>query len=159
MEVFLVAVTERTNRIANTTQEMIEAQRQSYETLTDGFIEFHKRNVRFFQNWMTGGADYLRKQAQHNQRTAEAFAESARAQQEGLRKLGEDWIGLYEDAASASVSYVREGVQNAQEATQEGSWKKAWDELDHRRNPEGRFGPGEIWDESAHTRDTEGQFT
>jgi hypothetical protein len=115
-----VAVTERTNRIANITQDVTEAQRQSYETLTDGFIEFHKRNVRFLQNWLTGGADHLRNQAEHNQRAVEAFAGSARAQQECMRKLGEEWIGLYEDAAS----YAREGMQNAQEETQGGPRKK-----------------------------------
>jgi hypothetical protein len=186
---------------------MIEAQRQTYETMADSFIGFQKRNVeffqsgqdlaelqehnaevardlvgsmgstnfmtngtkvmelgqrnaQFFQSWITGGVDYLHNQAEHNQRSAEAFAESARAQQEGLRKLGEEWVSLYEDAASSSASYAEEGVQDAQEETQEGPQKKEWDELDHRRNSaDGRFGPGEEWDESVHTRDTEGQFT
>ena len=131
-----MTVNQRTDRIANTTQDMIEAQRQTYETMTDSFIGFQKRNVeffqsgqdlaelqehnaevardlvgsmgstnfvtnctkvmelgqrnaQFFQSWITGGVDYLRNQAQHNQKTAEAFVKSAREQQEGLRKLGE----------------------------------------------------------------------
>jgi hypothetical protein len=41
--------------------------------------------------------DYLRNQAEDNQRAAEAFARSARDQQEGLRKLGEDYVGLAEE--------------------------------------------------------------
>lgn len=148
-----MTVNQRTDRIANITQEMIEAQRQSYEALTDSFIAFQKRNVRFFQSGTSSGADYL-----HNQRAAEAFAESARAQQEGLRKLGEEWVGLYEDAATSLAFHAEEAA--GQDKTQEGPQKKAWDELDHRRNAaDGRFGPGEEWDESAHTRDTEGQFT
>lgn len=153
-----MTVNERTDRMANTTQEMIEAQRQSYEALMDSFIEFQKRNVQFaqsgmdlaklqeenyravrdfwtsgmrmmelqqrnvqfFQSWMSGGDDYLRNQAEHNQSAAEAFAESARVQQEGLRKLGEDWVGLYEDTASTSRSYAEEGMENARQATQQG---------------------------------------
>lgn len=153
-----MTVNQRTDRIANTTQEMIEAQRQTYEALTDSFIEFQKRSVRFaqsgadlanlqeensrvvrdfwtngsklielqqrnmqfFQSWMTGGVDYLRNQAEHNQRAAEAFAESVRAQQESLRKLGEDWTGLYEELASTSRSHAEEGVQNARQATEQG---------------------------------------
>lgn len=153
-----MTVNQRTDRIANITQDMMEAQRQPYEALTDSFIEFQKHNVRFFQSWLISGVDYLRNQAEHNQRAAEAFVESARSQQEGLRKLGREWVGLYEDAATSLASHAEEAV--SQEKTQDGPQKKAWDELDHRRNAaDGRFGPGEEWDESAHTRDTEGQFT
>jgi hypothetical protein len=146
---------------------MIEAQRQTYETMTDSFIGFQKRNVeffqsgqdlaelqehnaevardlvgsmgstnfvtngtkvmelgqrnaQFFQSWITGGVDYLRNQAQHNQKTAEAFVKSAREQQEGLRKLGEAYSGLYEEVAQSSRSYAEEGVKNAQQATRQG---------------------------------------
>jgi hypothetical protein len=155
------------DRIANVTQDMIEAQRQTYETMTDSFIGFQKRNVeffqsgqdlaelqehnaevardlvgsmgstnfvtngtkvmelgqrnaQFFQSWITGGVDYLRNQAQHNQKTAEAFVKSAREQQEGLRKLGEAYSGLYEEVAQSSRSYAEEGVKNAQQATRQG---------------------------------------
>ena len=152
-----MSISQRMDRVANTTQEMVEAQRRSYEALTDSFIEFQKRNVRFvqsgfgglglqednlraaqewwkgadlmqlqqrninfLQSWMSGGADYLRNQAEHNQRAAEEFARSARAQQESLRKLGEDWMGVYEEMASTSRSYAEEGMHNAQQATRQG---------------------------------------
>lgn len=162
-----MATSKRMDRIANTTQDMIEAQRRTYEAATDSFIEFQKRNVRFvqsgmdlaelqehnasaarnimnsmgsmnfvssglklvelqqrnarfFQSWLTGGVDYLRNQAEHNQRAAEAFAESAHKQQESLRKLGEDYFGLYEEAVSTSRSYAEEGMKNAQQATRQG---------------------------------------
>jgi uncharacterized membrane-anchored protein YhcB (DUF1043 family) len=155
------------DRIANTTQDMIEAQRRTYEAMTESFIEFQKRNVRFvqsgqdlgelgehnadaardlantmssgnftsagtkmmelgqrnaqfFQSWMTGGVNYLRNQAEHNQKAAEAFAKSAHEQQEGLRKLGEDYAGLYEEMAQSSRSYAEEGMKNAQQATRQG---------------------------------------
>ncbi len=152
-----MSISKRMDRIANTTQEMVEAQRRSYEAITDSFIELQKRNVRFaqsgfgglglqednlraaqewwkgadlmqlqqrninfLQSWMSGGADYLRNQAEHNQRTAEEFAKSARAQQESFRKLGEDWMGVYEEIATTSRSYAEEGMQNAQQATRQG---------------------------------------
>ena len=159
-----MATSQRMDRIANTTQELIESQRRSYEAMADSFIAFQKRNVRFmqsgrdlaelqrenaqaardslssasfwtdgsklselqqrnvqfFQSWLTGGVDYLRNQAEHNQQAAEAFARSARAQQESLRKLGEDFFGLYEEMAQSSRSYAEEGMKNAQQATYQG---------------------------------------
>lgn len=156
-----MATSQKMDRIANTTQDLIESQRRSYEAITDSFIAFQKRNVRFlqsgadlaklqeenlraasnfqnfwangsklvelqqrnvrfFQSWLTSGVDYLRHQAEDNQRAAEAFAESARNQQESLRKLGEDYFGLYEEIASTSRSYAEEGMKNAQQATRQG---------------------------------------
>lgn len=162
-----MATSKKMDRIANVTQDMIESQRQTYETMTDSFIGFQKRNVeffqsgqdlaelqehnaevardlvgsmgstnfmtngtkvmelgqrnaQFFQSWITGGVDYLRNQAQHNQKTAEAFVKSAREQQEGLRKLGEAYSGLYEEVAQSSRSYAEEGMKNAQQATRQG---------------------------------------
>jgi hypothetical protein len=46
-----------------------------------------QRNARFAQNWLREGAEALREQTEYNLRTAEAFARSARKQQEGLRTL------------------------------------------------------------------------
>lgn len=162
-----MATSKKMDRIANVTQDMIESQRQTYETMADSFIGFQKRNVeffqsgqdlaelqehnaevardlvgsmgstnfmtngtkvmelgqrnaQFFQSWITGGVDYLRNQAQHNQKTAEAFVKSAREQQEGLRKLGEAYSGLYEEMAQGSRSYAEEGMKNAQQATRQG---------------------------------------
>jgi polyhydroxyalkanoate synthase len=79
--------------------------------------------------------------------------------------MGSDQYPPIEDAPGTYVREMREddgdreGAQLTQGAPQEGPRKKAWDEADHRRNFEGRFGPGEEWDESAHTRDDGGQFT
>lgn len=153
-----MAIRERMDRMANTSQEAIEAQRRTYETMADSLIELQKRNVRFMQSgfgglglaednlraaqewwkgsvdpmqlqqrninflqsWMSGGAEYLRNQAEHNQQVAEEMAKSARAQQESLRKLGEDWMGVYEEMLSETRSYAEEGMQNAQQATRQG---------------------------------------
>lgn len=162
-----MATSKKMDRIANISQDMIEAQRKTYEAMTDSFIGFQKRNVeffqsgqdiaelqehnaevardlvssmgstnfvangtkvmelgqrnaQFFQSWITGGVDYLRHQAEHNQKAAESFAKSAREQQESLRKLGEEYSGLYEEMAQSSRSYAEEGVKNAQQATRQG---------------------------------------
>jgi polyhydroxyalkanoate synthase subunit PhaC len=75
---------------------------------------------------------------------------------------------LYPPLEDAPGTYVREtssthaeaASQDGQEVTTQGyPRKKEWDEADHRRNFEGRFGPGEEWDESTHTRDEKGRFT
>lgn len=153
-----MATREKMDRMANNAQDVIEAQRRSYEALTDSFIAFQKRNVRFIQSgfggfglqednlraaqewwksdtdlaelqqrnakfaqsWMNGGAEYLKDQAEHNQRAAEELAKSAREQQENLRKLGEDLVGIYQALLSNSRDYAEEGVKTAQQATQRG---------------------------------------
>ncbi len=83
-------------------------------------------------------------------------------------RMGSDQYPPLEDAPGTYVKETRAthaeiagqaGQEVAQEATQGSPWKKEWDEANHRRNPEGRFGPGEVWDESTHTRDEEGRFT
>lgn len=92
------------------------------------------------------------------------WLEQRSGEQTDARRVGSDRYSPLEDAPGTYVRETRsahtEAVgQTEQEAPQEGPRKKEWDEADHRRNPEGRFGPGEVWDESTHTRDSGGQFT
>lgn len=141
-----------------TAQGIAEAQRRSFEALTDNFVSFQRRNIRlaqggleflklqesnaraardlwtsgmrfmelqqrnfgFAQSWLNNGMELLRGQAEDNGRTAEAFAESVREQQEGLRKLSEEWLGAYERMFASSASYAQEGLRSAQRATQQG---------------------------------------
>ena len=151
------------------TQEIVEAQRESYEALAENFaasgqqgmkfaeeglevlklqensakavqewwsngvklLELQQRNVRFAQNWMSGGIGLLQEQTERNQRTAEIFAESVQKQQEGFRKLTEDWAGTYRDFFSRSPfspfsfmsygrSYVQEGLKAAEQVSRQG---------------------------------------
>ncbi len=46
---------------------------------------------------MTGGAEGLREQTEHNVRTVQAFARGARKQQEGFRTLTQQFVGAYND--------------------------------------------------------------
>jgi polyhydroxyalkanoate synthase len=90
------------------------------------------------------------------------WLEQRSGEQTDAPRIGSDQYPPLEDAPG---TYVRETratqavSQSGQETTQEGPRKKEWDEADHRRNPGGRFGPGEKWDESTHMRDSEGRFT
>ena len=82
-------------------------------------MQLQQRNAEFVQDWFSGGVEALREQTEHNLRTADAFARSARKQQEGLQTLGREWASAYQNFFSPFV-YVREGLKNAQEATRQG---------------------------------------
>jgi hypothetical protein len=79
--------------------------------------------------------------------------------------MGSDQYPPIEDAPGTYVREMHgdgvesEGAQVTQETSQGDPREKEWDESEHQRNFEGRFGPGEVWDESTHTRDAKGRFT
>ena len=121
----LVEITRNIDRMTRTAHEMTEAQRDSYEALTENLAAFQRRsvgfaqeglrfiklqeenakaaqqwfatsmrlaqlqqrNLGFAQEWLREGADAVREQIEHNLRTAEALARSARKRQEGFRAL------------------------------------------------------------------------
>jgi hypothetical protein len=154
----LVAITTNVNNMTRTAREMTEAQRDSYEALTEnlaafqrrsvglaqeglGFIKLQEENARaaqqwfassvrvaqlqqrslgFVQDWLREGAEALREQTEHNVRTAEAFARSARKQQEGFRAVAQGWTEAYEGFFFSPFSYAQEGLRAAQEATEQG---------------------------------------
>jgi hypothetical protein len=82
--------------------------------------QLQQRNVRFAQNWLREGAEALREQTEHNLRTAEAFARSARKQQEGFRALAEGWADAYEGFFFSPFNYAQEGLRTIQQATEQG---------------------------------------
>lgn len=63
--------------------------------------------------------NFWRKQAEQNARTAEVLAQSASEQQEGFRKLAQQWTGIYEDFFSSWISSSQEGLKSAQQVTQQ----------------------------------------
>jgi hypothetical protein len=79
-----------------------------------------QRNVRFAQNWLREGAEALREQTEHNLRTAEAFARSARKQQEGFRALAQGWADAYEGFFFSPFNYAQEGLRTIQQTTEQG---------------------------------------
>jgi hypothetical protein len=146
------------DKMTHTAREMTEAQRDSWEALTENLaaaqrrsvglaqdgMEFlrlqeqnakaaeqwlassmrvaqlQQRNARFAQNWLREGAEALREQTEHNLRTAEAFARSARKQQEGFRALAQGWTDAYEGFFSSPFDYAQEGLRTLQQATEQG---------------------------------------
>ena len=145
------------DKMTRTALEMTEAQRDSWEALTENLaaaqrrgvglaqdgMEFlrlqeqnakaaeqwlassmrvaqlQERNVCFAQNWLREGAEALREQAEHNLRTAEAFARSARKQQEGFRALAQGWTDAYEGFFSP-FNYVQRSLRTLKQATEQG---------------------------------------
>jgi hypothetical protein len=152
-----VTITTSMDRMTGTAGEMAEAQRDSYEALTENFaasqrrsvglaqdgleflrlqednaratqewvanaarlVQLQQRNLEFVQKWMTGGAEALREQTEHNVRTVEAFARGARKQQEGFRTLTQQWAGAYRNFFSP-FAYAQEDFETAQRATRQG---------------------------------------
>ena len=155
-----VATTTNIDRMARTAQEMTEAQRDSYEALTENLatsqrrtvglandglkffrlqqsnvraaqewfangvrlLQLQQRNAEFVRGWTSEAVEAVREQTEHNVRTAEAFARSARKQQEGLQTLAQEWTGAYRDFFSP-FAYARQatqqGLRTAQQATQQ----------------------------------------
>jgi hypothetical protein len=160
----MLVATANVDKITRTAQEITEAQRDSWEALTENLaaaqrrsvglaqdgMEFLKlqeqnakaaeqwlasslrvarlqqRNARFAQNWLREGAEALREQTEHNLRTAEAFARSARKQQEGFRALAQGWTDTYEGFFSSPFNYVQEGLKTLQQATEQGLKTSQW---------------------------------
>jgi hypothetical protein len=153
-----VATTTSVDKITRSARKISEAQRDSWEALTENLaaaqrrsvglaqdgMEFLKlqeqnakaaeqwlassmrvarlqqRNARFAQNWLRGGAEALREQTEHNLRTAEAFARSARKQQESFRALTLGWTDAYEGFFSSPFHYAQEGLKTLRQATEQG---------------------------------------
>jgi hypothetical protein len=82
-------------------------------------LRLQQRNAEFARGWTGDAVDALREQAEHNARTAEAFARVVSEQQESFRTLAQGWAGAYRDFFSP-FAYVREGMKVFQSATQQG---------------------------------------
>ena len=82
-------------------------------------LQLQGRNAEFVQNWTNDAVEVVREQAEHNARTAEAFARATSRQQEGFRTLGRGWVGAYTEFFSP-FAYARQGMRAFQDATRQG---------------------------------------
>ena len=82
--------------------------------------QLQQRSLGFVQDWVQEGAEALREKTEHNVRTAEAFARSARKQQEGFRALAQGWTEAYEGFFFSPFNYAQEGLRTLQQATDQG---------------------------------------
>ena len=83
-------------------------------------MQLQQRNADFAQNWLGGGVEALREQTGQNLRAADLLVRNARKQQEGLKTIGQQWAGAYQDFFTPFASYAREGLRTAQQATEQG---------------------------------------
>src|ERR671916_256672 len=82
-------------------------------------LQLQQKNAEFVQSWTGDAVEVVREQAEHNARTAEAFARAAGRQQEAFRTLTRGWVGAYTDFFSP-FAYARQGMRAFQQATQQG---------------------------------------
>jgi hypothetical protein len=82
-------------------------------------LQLQGRNAEFVQGWAGDAVEVVREQAEHNARTAEAFARAIGRQQEGFRTLTQGWVGAYTDFFSP-LAYARQGMRAFQDATRQG---------------------------------------
>jgi len=85
--------------------------------------QLQQRNLGFAQEWLRDGAEVVREQTEHNVRTAEAFARSARKQQEGFRALTQELIEAYQGYFFSPFVYdqeAQEGLRPVQPAAEQG---------------------------------------
>lgn len=96
------------DRIANTTQEMFEAQRQGYKALTDSFVNFQKRNIRFMQSGMD-----LAQQEQKNQSSSNSRMDSSQmmALQQRSMKAFQNWM-------ESGTQYLRQQAEDNQQTAE-----------------------------------------
>ena len=83
-------------------------------------LQIQARSAEFAQNWTNDAVGVLREQAEHNARTAEAFARATRRQQQAFGSLARGWVGAYTDFFFSPLAYAREGMRTFQRATLQG---------------------------------------
>src|SRR5829696_7945443 len=121
----LAAAQRRATGLANGGLEFVRLQEDNARAAQEWFangvklLQLQQRNAEFVGGWAGDAVDALREQAEHNARTAEAFARVASEQQEGLRALAQGWAGAYRGSFSP-FTYVREGMRVFQSATRQG---------------------------------------
>jgi hypothetical protein len=82
-------------------------------------LQLQGRSAEFVQSWTGDAVEVVREQAEHNARTAEAFARAVSSQQESFRTLTRGWVGAYTDFFSP-LAYARQATRAFQEATRQG---------------------------------------
>src|SRR5215210_4867162 len=82
-------------------------------------LQLQQKNAEFVQGWTNDAVEVVREQAEHNARTAEAFARAIGRQQESFRALSRGWVGAYRDFFSP-FAYARQATRAFQDATRQG---------------------------------------
>jgi hypothetical protein len=121
----LAAAQRRGVKLTHEGMEFLRLQEQNARVAEQWFAasmriaRLQQRNVRFAQTWLQEGSEALREQTEHNLRTTEAFARSARKQQEGLRALAQGWSDAYEGFFFSPFGYAQEGLKTLLKVTEQ----------------------------------------
>ena len=121
----LAAAQRRTMGLANGGLDFVRLQEDNARAAQEWFangvelLRLQQSNAEFVGGWAGDAVDALREQAEHNARTAEAFARGVSKQQEGFRALAQGWAGAYRGFFSP-FSYAQQGRRVFQRATRQG---------------------------------------
>ena len=119
------AAQRRTIGLAEGRLEFVRLQEQNARAAQEFFangvrlLQLQQKNAEFVQGWTGDAVEVLREQAEHNARTAEAFARAIGRQQESFRTLTQGWMGAYTEFFSP-FAYARQGMKAFQQATRQG---------------------------------------
>jgi hypothetical protein len=122
----LAAWQRRSIGLAQDGMELLRLQEQNAEAAQQWFAssakvaQLQQRNFGFAQDWLREGAEALREQTEHNVRTAEDFARSARKQQEGFRALAQELMEAYRGYFFSPFDYAQTGLRPIQQTTEQG---------------------------------------
>ena len=120
----LAAAQRRSIGLANGGLEFVKLQEDNARAAQEWFangvklLQLQQRNAEFVQGWTSDAVEALRDQTQQNRRTVEAFARSARKQQEGFGRLAQGWTEAYDTFFFSPFNYAQEGLRSAQKATE-----------------------------------------
>jgi hypothetical protein len=121
----LAALQRRSVGLAQDGMEFLRLQEQNAKAAQQWFAssarvaQLQQRNLGFAQTWLRESSQALRDQTEDNLRMAEAFARSARKQQEGFRALAQE-LTAYEGFFFSPFNYAQEGLRIIQQATEQG---------------------------------------
>src|SRR4028119_343138 len=82
-------------------------------------LQLQQKNAEFVQSWTGDAVEVVREQAEHNARTAEAFARAMNKQQEGIRTPARGWAGASAEVLSP-FAYARQATRASRGAARQG---------------------------------------
>ncbi len=121
----LAAAQRRSLGLAEGGLELVKLQEDNARAAQEFFahgvnlLQRQQKSAEFVQSWTNDAVEVMREQAEHNARTAEAFARAAGRQQEAFGSLARNWVGAYTEFFSP-LAYARQATRAFQQATQQG---------------------------------------
>ncbi len=121
----LAAAQRRGIGLANEGLEFMRLQEETAKAAQEFFangvrlLQLQGRSAEFVQSWTNDAVEVVREQAEHNARTAEAFARAISDQQESFRTLARGWVGAYTEFFSP-FAHARRATRAFQDATRQG---------------------------------------